>query len=105
MIDQILKTVLEGSRGEVDKYKKDLGTKAMGVAKKYWKMLVAAFVVIVLIIMAVIWALWSIISSATQSVGVNGGDIVQKVETVGINGLIEEPLQFVRDIWYGKDGK
>ncbi len=62
MIDHILKSVLEGNRSELEKYKKHAGAKVLETAKKYWKYLAIAAVLVLLVIIGIIWMLWSALS-------------------------------------------
>ena len=121
MLDKIIQTVVQEvfKNGESNS-KFNIKTQLLSVAKMYSKYLIIFLVSCVVLLVLWFWLIWNLFSGTISS----GSDIIseainpgsgiisevwlpnlQKVEEVWINGIIEQPLQFLRDIWLGKDGK
>ncbi len=112
MIDKkIQKIIIEGLQ-DTSSIKKNILPGIFAVFKKYRNYFLALIAIIGVLLVLGIWLIWFLISGLFTTVlptempnipdATNG---ITKIQEVGINGILEEPLKFIQDLWLGKDGK
>jgi hypothetical protein len=109
MLDKILKEAVNQGLKDPSQIKKHLTTGVVGILKKYRNYFFALLAIVIVFIILAIWLVWSlfagVLSVGVQHIPGSASAEIAKIQEVGINWLIAEPVKLLQDLWYGKDGK